>query len=80
MSENIKCICTSFCDLFYPISRRVQMHFILSDNVRTLCSSYNVKEPKNRCSVETSVVLIVFDDVLCEVRAHTVAVSYGRSA
>ena len=34
----------SFGDLFWPVSQRVQMNFIFSDNVRILCLSCNVKK------------------------------------
>ena len=44
----------------------------------------NIKRPQNNCSnclkrAKTRVVLIVFDDVLCEVHTYTVAVSYHYS-
>ena len=34
----------AFGELFMPVSQRVQMNFIFTDNVRILCLSYNVKE------------------------------------
>jgi hypothetical protein len=42
LSVNIKFICTSFRNR--PVSQRVQMNFIFTDNVRILCLSCNVKK------------------------------------
>jgi hypothetical protein len=49
LSVNIKFICTSFrnrqnSELFMPVSQRVQMNFIFTNNVRILCLSCNVKK------------------------------------
>ena len=44
LSVNIKFICTSFGELFMPVSQPVQMNFIFTDNVRILCLSCNVKK------------------------------------
>ena len=61
---------TSFSCLF----RIVKMNYILSDNMRILYLSWYVKAPKKLSNclkrAETSVVLIVFDCVLGEVRAY----------
>ena len=42
-----------FGELFFPVSERVQMNFIFSDNMRMLCLSCNIKKgqkgtPKTR--------------------------------
>ena len=87
LSENIKFICTSFRnsekasgDLFWRVSQRVPINFIISDNILTLCLSCNVKKPKQlpNClkRAETNVVLIVFDGDLVEVRVYTATVFY----
>ena len=59
---------------FLPVSQRVEMNYIFSDNIRILYLSWYVKSPKETMKLskraETSVVLIVFDCVLCEVRAY----------
>ena len=34
----------ALCELFMPVSQRVQMNFIFTDNVRILCLSCNVKK------------------------------------
>ena len=55
------------------------MNYVFSDNVHILCLSCNVKNStakfaKKKKKAETSVVLIVFDDVLCDIHSCTVAV------
>ena len=76
-----KSICTSFRNrqkqralgrLFCPVSKRVQMNYIFSDNVHILCLSCNAKKrPKQlpNCLKRASY------GVLCEVGAYTVTVS-----
>ena len=75
----------SFDEFFLPVSQRVEMNYIFSDNVRIL---YLSPQRNSNClkRAETSVVLIVFDCVLCEIRAYkfisilnAVTVSYCRS-
>ena len=67
--KNIKFIYTSFDEFFLPVSQRVEMNYIFFDNIRILS-----KAPKKLSNclkrAETSLVLIVFDCVLCEVRAY----------
>jgi hypothetical protein len=80
---------TSFDEFFLAVSQRVEMKYIFSDNIRILYLSWYVKSPKDTVNcqkrAETSVVLIVFDCVLCQVRAYkliiinAVTVSYRRS-
>jgi hypothetical protein len=67
--ENIKFIYTSFDEFFLPVSQRVEMNYIFSDNVRIL---YLSPQRNSNClkRTETRVVLILFDCVLCEVRAY----------
>ena len=83
--ENIKFIYTSFDEFFLPVSQRVEMNYIFSDNVRILYLIAPKKLSNCLKRAETSVVLIVFDCVLCEVRAYKfisinpVTVSYRRS-
>jgi len=64
----------AFGEFYCPGSQRVQINFIFPDSVRILCLSCNAKNPKSTLKLsdkaETVVVLIVFDDVLCEVRAY----------
>ena len=59
------------------------INFIFIDNVRKLCLSCNIKNPKQlpNCLkiAETSVVLIVFNDILYHVRPYTVTILYCRS-
>ena len=44
--ENIKFIYTSFDEFFLPVSQRVEMNYIFSDNVRILYLSCYFKSPK----------------------------------
>ena len=44
--ENIKFIYTSFDEFFLPVSQRVEMNYIFSDNVRMLYLSCYFKRPK----------------------------------
>jgi hypothetical protein len=44
--ENIKFIYTSFDEFFLPVSQRVEMNYIFSDNVRILYLSCYFKCPK----------------------------------
>ena len=44
--ENIKFIYTSFDEIFLPVSQRVEMNYIFSDNVRILYLSCYFKSPK----------------------------------
>jgi len=44
--ENIKFIYTSFDEFFVPVSQRVEMNYIFSDNIRILYLSWYVKSPK----------------------------------
>ena len=44
--ENKKCIYTSFDEFFLPVSQRVEMNYIFSDNVRILYLSCYFKSPK----------------------------------
>ena len=66
--ENIKFIYTSFDEFFLPISQRMEMNYIFSDNIPILYLSWYVKSPKELSNclkrAETSVVLIVFECVL----------------
>ena len=54
--ENIKFIYTSFDEFFLPVSQRVEMHYIFSDNVRILYLSpketvkLSKKSRNKRCS------------------------------
>ena len=43
--ENIKFIYTSFDEFFLPVSQRVEMNYIFSDNVRILYLSCYFKSP-----------------------------------
>jgi hypothetical protein len=67
--ENIKFIYTSFDEIFLPVSQRVEMNYIFSDNVRIL---YLSPQRNSNClkRAETSLVLIIFDCALFEVRAY----------
>ena len=62
--ENIKHIYTSFDEFFLPVSQRVEINYIFSDNIRILYLSWYVKSPKETVKLskraETSFVLIVF--------------------
>ena len=59
--ENIKFIYTSFYEFFLPVSQRVEMNYIFSDNVRQLYCIYRPKKLSNCLKrAETSVVLIIF--------------------
>jgi hypothetical protein len=60
------------CELFCPLSQRVQINYIFSDNVRMLCLSCNVKKLKANCQkiAETIVVLIVYNGVFFDVRVY----------
>ena len=64
----------NFDEFLFPVSERVEMNYIFSDNIRIVYLSWYVKSPKELSNclkrAETSVVLIVFDCVLCEVRAN----------
>jgi ribosomal protein L30E len=70
---------------FLTISQQEQINFILTDNVRILCLSCNVKKkvkkqlPKYLKIAETRVVLYDINGALCEVRAYSATVSYRRS-
>ena len=44
--KNIKFIYTSFDEFFLPVSQRVEMNYIFSDNVRILYLSCYFKSPK----------------------------------
>ena len=44
--ENIKFIYTSFDEFFLPVSQRVEMNYIFSDNIRILYLLWYVKSPK----------------------------------
>ena len=44
--ENIKFIYTSFDEFFLPVSQRVEMNYIFSDNVRILYQS-----PQRNCQI-----------------------------
>jgi hypothetical protein len=44
--ENIRFIYTSFDEFFLPVSQRVEMNYIFSDNIRILYLSCYVKSPK----------------------------------
>jgi hypothetical protein len=44
--ENIKFIYNSFDKFFLPVSQRVEMNYIFSDNIRILYLSWYVKSPK----------------------------------
>ena len=44
--ENIKFIYTNFDEFFLPVSQRVEMNYIFSDNVRILYLSCYFKSPK----------------------------------
>jgi hypothetical protein len=63
--------------------QRVQINFIFNDNVRILCLSCDIKKSKTTAKfmkiAEASVVLIVFNGVVCDVSAYTVVVSFCRS-
>ena len=43
--ENVKFIYTSFDEFFLPISQRVEMNSIFSNNIRILYLSWYVKSP-----------------------------------
>ena len=44
--ENIKYMYTSFDEFFFPVSQRVEINYIFSDNIRILFLSWYVKSPK----------------------------------
>ena len=60
----------TFDELICPVSQRVQRIFIFVDNLRILYLSCTIKNLKQLPSClkrsETTVVLFVFDGVLCE--------------
>ena len=66
-------------ELFCPVWQRVQINYIFSDNVCIeLCLSWNVNKLKTTTKLsekkaETSVALVVFDDVLCTVRSYRIS-------
>jgi hypothetical protein len=69
-----------FGKFFWHVSHRVQITFILTDDVRVLYLSYNVKKSKKqipncRKSLEINVVLIMYKVV----HAYTVTVAYRKS-
>ena len=59
----------TLCEFILPVPQRLEMNCIFSDNTNIL---YRVMSKASNClkRKETSVVLIVFDYVLCEVRAY----------
>jgi hypothetical protein len=77
-------------EFFLPVSQRVKMNYIFSDNIYMYCIYRGMSKAPKKLSnclkrTERSVVLIVFECVLCEVRAYklisinAVTVSYRRS-
>ena len=44
--ENIKFIYTSFDEFFLPVSKRMEMNYVFSDNIHILYLSWYVKSPK----------------------------------
>ena len=60
-------------EFFLPVSKRVEMNYIFSDNAHILYLSCYFKAPKKLSNclkrTETSVVLVILDCVLCEVCA-----------
>ena len=49
--ENIKFIYTSFDEFFLPVSQRVEMNYIFSDNARIFYLSCYFKSPKRNCQI-----------------------------
>ena len=68
-------------ELFCPVLPHVQANLMFSDNVCMLCLSCKSQKhlPNGLKRAETSVVLIVFDGVLCEICVYTVTVSQHES-
>ena len=69
-----------FCQLFWPVSQRLQIKFIFSHNALILCLSCNVKKSKQKPNypkrAETSIVLIIFNGVLYHICTYTESVSH----
>ena len=76
----------SFDEFFLPVSQRVEMNYIFSDNIRILYISWYVKSPKEtvklskksrnkRCSYR----FLLFPQKSALISIHAVTVSYRRS-
>jgi hypothetical protein len=85
--ENIKYIYTSFDEFFFPVSQRVEINYIFSDNIRILFLSWYVKSPKETVKLSKKSrnkrrsyrFLIVSSVKSALISINAVTVSYGRS-
>ena len=75
----------AFHNLFLAVSQRVQINFIIYLTTMYIYCVYPVisKSPKQLTNclkiAETSVILIVFNGVICDVSTHTVIISFSLS-